>query len=236
MPQVKGTPRTDKNSLIAHEQLVAKAKQGKIDLYFVGDSITRRWGTSDPQYSHFLANWNANFLGWNAANFGWGADTTQNILWRLENGELDGVNPKVIVIQAGTNNLPSGASAKDIAAGIQALVEISHQKAPRATIILTGIFPRNDNRAYASTIAEVNSELSLYAKTQSLEFLNINNLLADENGTLHKGIAVDGLHLDVKGYQIWADALEPLLTRLLGRRASIDLAPKPTGDPGLHGG
>ncbi len=95
--------RTDRNSQIAHAQLLAKARQGRIDVYFAGDSITRRWGATD--YPELLANWRENFFGWNAANFGWGADTLQNILWRLTNGELDGVNPKVAVLLAGTNNV-----------------------------------------------------------------------------------------------------------------------------------
>jgi len=86
------TPRTDSNSTLAHAQLVEKARKGGIDLYFVGDSIVRRWGTSDPQYAELLSNWKANFFGWNAGNFGWGADKIENILWRLRNGELDGIN------------------------------------------------------------------------------------------------------------------------------------------------
>ena len=98
-------PRGDENSRIAHEQLLQKTRQGGIDLYFLGDSITRRWGCSDAQYKPLLENWRKNFYGWNAADFGWGGDTTQNILWRITHGELDGVNPKVIVLQAGTNNL-----------------------------------------------------------------------------------------------------------------------------------
>src|SRR5688572_25787215 len=93
-------PRNDRNSQIAHGQLLEKAKQGRIDVYFAGDSITRRWGATD--YPDLLANWRTNFFGWNAANFGWGADLVQNILWRLENGEVDNVNPKVIVLLAGT--------------------------------------------------------------------------------------------------------------------------------------
>ena len=93
----------DRNSRIAHEQLIEKARKGGIDIYFLGDSITRRWGAND--YPEFLANWNTNFFGWNAADFGWGADKIEHILWRLENGELDGVNPKVIVILAGTNDI-----------------------------------------------------------------------------------------------------------------------------------
>ena len=97
-PAYVAAARTDKNSELAHKILLGKARRGGIDLYFVGDSITRRWDGTD--YPEFVANWNKNFFGWNAADFGWGGDTTQNILWRLENGELDGVNPKVIVILA----------------------------------------------------------------------------------------------------------------------------------------
>jgi len=82
----EAAPRTDENSRIAHKDLLAKARAGRIDVYFEGDSITRRWGATD--YPELLANWNRNFFGWNAADFGWGADTTRNILWRLNNGEL----------------------------------------------------------------------------------------------------------------------------------------------------
>src|SRR5690349_23975492 len=67
---IEPTPRTDRNSQLAHEQLVEKARRGGIDVYFEGDSITRRWGTSDPQYREFLDNWRRNFFGWNAADFG----------------------------------------------------------------------------------------------------------------------------------------------------------------------
>src|SRR5437868_2185633 len=88
VPADQPVSRTDQNSLTAHSQLLEKAKKGRIDIYFEGDSITRRWGAAD--YPDLLANWNQNFLGWNAADFGWGADTIQNILWRLNNGELDG--------------------------------------------------------------------------------------------------------------------------------------------------
>src|SRR5712671_4805599 len=96
-------PRTDQNSMTAHAQLLEKARKGGIDIYFEGDSITRRWGATD--YPDLLANWKQNFFGWNAADFGWGADRIQNILWRLESGELEGVNPKVVVLLAGTNNV-----------------------------------------------------------------------------------------------------------------------------------
>jgi len=231
------TPRSDPNSGVAHRQLVEKAKQGGIDLYFVGDSIARRWGTSDPQYAELLQNWKSNFYGWNAGDFGWGADRIENILWRLENGELDGVNPKVIVILAGTNNL-GGSESEEVAAtnitrGIQAILRVCKAKAPHATILLTAIFPRNDNMALLPTIARINTNLSHLADGKTIRFVNVNDKLADRDGHLFDGMmnAADKLHPTVKGYQVWADALKPTLTELLGPPASTDHAPPPTGDP-----
>jgi lysophospholipase L1-like esterase len=231
------TPRTDENSMIAHQQLLAKAKSGRIDVYFEGDSIVRRWGATD--YPELLANWNANFFGWNAADFGWGADRVENILWRLDNGELDGVNPKVIVLLAGTNNVgnrpPENVDAKaaDVCWGIEAVVKLMRAKAPNATIIVTGIFPRNDNMAVMPVVDRINAGLANMSGGNSwLRYLNINDRLADKEGLLFDGMMnADKLHPALKGYQVWADALKPLFAELLGVPAKTDLAPSPTGDP-----
>jgi lysophospholipase L1-like esterase len=235
----KPSPRSDRNSMIAHEELLQKAKTGHIDIYFEGDSITRRWGTSDEQYKHFLANWRENFFGWNAGNFGWGGDKTQNILWRLDNGELDNVKPKVIVLLAGTNNVgntaPQGKDdprVEDITRGIKTILDVLHHKAPSATIVLMGIFPRNDNMAVMPIINQINQRIAKFADGRKIRFLNINDKLADQNDKLFEGmINQDGLHLDVKGYQVWADALKPVFTELLGPPAKEDHSPPPTGDP-----
>jgi cephalosporin-C deacetylase-like acetyl esterase/lysophospholipase L1-like esterase len=228
-------PRIDANSRLAHRQLVEKAKQGGIDLYFVGDSITRRWGCTDAQYKDFLANWKSNFFGWNAANFGWGADTTQNILWRLQNGELDNVNPKVIVILAGTNNLTanpgSDPDSAEIAQGIRAILNICREKAPSAKIILTGIFPRNDHPELMPAINRINENIEKLADGKKTYFVNINNKLADKDGKLFGGMMIDKLHPTVRGYQTWADALQPILSKELGPRSATDHAPPATGDP-----
>jgi lysophospholipase L1-like esterase len=229
-------PRTDQNSLTAHAQLLEKAKVGGIAVYFEGDSITRRWGATD--YPELLANWKQNFFGWNAADFGWGADTIQNIVWRLNNGELDGVYPKVIVLLAGTNNvgrtMPAGgdgAKVVDILRGIKAIVSVMHAKAPAATIVLMGIFPRNDSIAVMSTINKVNEGLAKMAGGK-IRYLNINEKLADKEGRLFNGMMdADKLHPAVKGYQVWADALKPIFYELLGPPANEDHAPPPTGDP-----
>jgi endo-1,4-beta-xylanase len=233
VPADQPVPRTDHNSQIAHEQLVQKAHRGKIDVYFVGDSIIRRWGATD--YPEFLANWKHNFYGWNAANFGWGGDTTQNILWRLENGELDGVNPKIIVILAGANNVGrevgDDAKVADITKGIKALVDVCQKKAPHAMVVLTAMFPRNDNIVVIPTINRINENVAKFAGENGVRFLNINDKLADRNGILFEGVTVDKLHLSLQGYQIWADALKPIFKEILGPPAAIDRAPPPTGDP-----
>jgi (4-O-methyl)-D-glucuronate---lignin esterase len=229
----RAASRTDANSMTAHTQLLEKAKQGRIDVYFEGDSIVRRWGALD--YPEFLANWKENFYGWNAANFGWGGDRTQNILWRLENGELDGIKPKVIVLQAGANNVGNEARGEqtidEIARGIKAIIDLCQQKAPDATIILTAVFPRNE-LPVITTVNHINARLANYADGKRVRFLNINDRLVDANGTIVDGVMnADKLHLTVKGYQIWAEALKPIFLELLGPPAATDLGPPPTGDP-----
>ena len=219
------------NGDAAHKQLLEKARTGKIDLYFLGDSITRRWGALD--YPDFLAHWKKCFHGWNAADFGWGGDSTHNILWRIQNGELDGINPKVIVLLAGTNNIgktPKPESASDAVEGIEAILATCKAKAPNAIIVLMAILPRNDSAEANKAIAEANTAIAKLADGKHVRFLNINNQLADANGKLFSGMTVDDLHLSLKGYEIWANSLKPVLTELLGPPAAEDHAPPPTGD------
>ncbi|KAF0095916.1 MAG: GDSL family lipase [Puniceicoccaceae bacterium 5H] len=224
----------NENGRIAHQQLLEKARSGQIDLYFLGDSITRRWGATD--YPQFLAHWQETFFGWNAANFGWGSDSTHHMLWRIQHGELDGVNPKVIVILAGTNNIGKGdhpGRGIDAAEGVEALVTACQEKAPQATIILTAIFPRNDSPKSNAQIDRANARIEQLADGEKVRWININDQIADENGQLFEGMTLDQLHLSLKGYQVWARNLVPLLTELLGPPADEDHAPAPTGDPSV---
>ena len=148
------------------------------------------------------------------------------------------VNPKIIVLLAGTNNLrkvptdTADTTVASVTAGIEAILKICRSKAPKATIILMGIFPRNDNMAVMPIINQINNSISKFADGKKIRYLNINDKMADKDGKLFEGITVkDGLHLDVKGYQVWADALKPIFKKLLGPPAKEDLAPPPTGDP-----
>jgi lysophospholipase L1-like esterase len=233
--------RADENSRIAHTQLLEKARRGGIDVYFEGDSITRRWGTSDAAYRTFFEHWTRSFFGWNAANFGWGGDTVQNILWRLTEGELDGVHPRIIVVMAGTNNV--GGMPRDgvdatvveyVTNGMTSVLDVMQRQAPDATIILMGVTPRTDSRGGASVMPTIDAINERYAKLtdgKRIRYLSINTQLARADGAPREGVTVDGLHLALAGYQIWADALTPIFTELLGPRGATDHAPPPTGDP-----
>lgn len=232
-------PRTDANSAQAHRDLLTKRSAGRIDLYFIGDSITRRWGAAEPRYQQLLAHWQRSFHGWNAANFAWGGDTTGNMLWRLDQGELDGVHPRVIVVMAGTNNLDGtrarqdpAALAADVERGIAAILERCRRLAPAARIVLMGIAPRGDDVAYMPVISQVNARLARLAHGQRIRFIDLADRLADDQGRLLPGMTdADGLHLALPAYEIWAQALRPVLEEWLGPPAAEDHAPPPTGDP-----
>jgi lysophospholipase L1-like esterase len=153
---------------------------------------------------------------------------------------LDGVSPKVVVLLAGTNNVgdltaPGSVDerASDVTRGLQAILHLIQEKAPAATVVIMGVFPRNDNMAFNSVIDKINRNLSKLADGRKIRYLNINDELAGSDGILRDGMmnAKDKLHPTAKAYQVWADALKPVLTELLGPPSSVDHAPPPTGDP-----
>ncbi|MGQ9919016.1 MAG: glucuronyl esterase domain-containing protein, partial [Bryobacteraceae bacterium] len=239
LPPGEAVPRLDANSLTAHAQLLEKARQGRIELYFLGDSITRRWGTLD--YPQFLEHWKKTFFGWNAANFGWGGDTTRNILWRVRNGEMDGVNPKVVVLMAGTNNLGRDA-ATDIAAGVEAVIRAVQEKAPQAVVILISVLPRCDRPGLLEEAREVNRRLARLEE-ERVRFVDLTDRLAGAAGKPLPGrMDKDGIHLAAGGYEAWAQALRPHVIELLGppaAKAQALTAAPPLGnrpDPSGWGG
>jgi lysophospholipase L1-like esterase len=232
-PKHSAVQRTDSKSQAAHQQLLQKAKEGRIDIYFQGDSITRRWGASD--YPAFLEHWRSSFFGWNAANFAWGGDNTHNILWRMQNGELEGVSPKIVVLQAGTNNLPWQGPATDevvddVVTGIGAIIVEFKQRVPESVIVLTALFPRNQNSDLSPAIEKINARIKNLADDKRVRFVNINSQLTDSEGKLLPGFSNDGLHLEKPAYAIWAAALRPIFEEILGPPAKTDDAPGPTGD------
>ncbi|TWT81541.1 Endo-1,4-beta-xylanase A precursor [Planctomycetes bacterium CA13] len=227
--------RTDEMSQLAHAELLKKTKQGTVDIYFQGDSITRRWGATD--YPKLLAHWKKSFHGWNAANFAWGGDNTHHILWRMQNGELDGVAPKVIVLQAGANNLPwtdagTPGHVDDVTEGIQAIIAEFRSRFPETPIVMTAMFPRDQNIKLIDTIDAINKRLETIATAdKTIHWVNINKHLLGADGKLLPQVSSDGIHLEEPGYELWAQALRPIFTKLLGPPETTDTSPPPTGIP-----
>jgi lysophospholipase L1-like esterase len=199
------------NWLSRHEGFVKEAKAGGIDLLFMGDSITDNWRSRGKNV------WEKTYGSRHAANFGIGGDRTQHVLWRIENGELDGIDPKVIVLMIGTNNSNSD-SADQISEGVEKIVSEMRAKCPKSKILLLAIFPRNkptDKPGQMDTIHKVNERIAKLDDGKAITFLDINKVFLGADGKVHEDIMPDFLHPNEHGYQLWADAMEPGLQKLL---------------------
>ncbi len=201
-----------------HKGFVDIAKKGHIDVVFLGDSITDAWGGEGHRPNSSGSEvWKERFEPLHAVNFGIGGDRTQHVLWRIENGELDGYHPKAVVLMIGTNNLGSNTD-EEIADGIKAVVEAIHHKQPHAKVLLLGIFPRGEkatdkNRDRIKNINKMIAKLDDGGKT--VKYLDIGDKFTEKNGDLTKEIMPDFLHLSKKGYEIEADAIEKPLKELM---------------------
>ena len=194
----------------AHESFVATAREGKAELLFLGDSITAGWGRQKEI-------WDKAFGAYKPANFGIGGDRTQHVLWRIENGELEGIKPKVAVIMIGTNNSGSDP-AEGIAKGVTKIVETVRAKSPKTKVLLLAVFPRGEkpaNNPGREKLAQVNSIIAKLADGKHVFFLDIGSKFMESDGSLTKEIMPDFLHLSAKGDQIWADAISPKPAELM---------------------
>jgi lysophospholipase L1-like esterase len=195
-----------------HESYVEQAKKGKIDLLFLGDSISQGWTSA-------RAVWDRHYRPRNAANFGIGGDRTQHVLWRLEHGAVDGIKPKVVVFMLGTNNL-HGNSVDEIVAGDTAIIKKLHEKLPDTKVLLLGIFPRGERAGDPDRekIKSVNERLSKLDDGKTVRYLDIGARFLSPDGSISAEIMPDFLHLSRKGYRIWADAMEPTLWSMLDEK------------------
>ncbi len=151
----------------------------------------------------------------NAANFGIGGDRTQHVLWRIQNGELEGIEPKVVVLMIGTNNASSG-TADEIAQGVTAIVKELRHRLPKAKILLLGVFPRGQKpNELREKLGAVNAKIAHLDDGSHVKYLDIGKAFLNEDGTISREIMPDYLHLTRKGYRIWADAMEPTLWSML---------------------
>jgi len=203
-----------------HNAAVDRIKQGNVDLLLIGDSITHMWGgPPEKEAIHGRGDylWDKYFGSRNAVNLGFGWDRTQHVLWRLENGEIDGIHPKVAVIMIGTNNIGSNTT-DEIVTGIDTIVSTLRHKLPRMKILLLGIFPREEkaDNPQRAKIAEVNAKISVLGKERMITYLDIGSKFLEPDGSLSREIMPDFLHPSAKGYGIWAKEMEPTLAKLFG--------------------
>jgi lysophospholipase L1-like esterase len=198
-----------------HEEFLQRRTEGPIDLLFLGDSITEGWSGRGK------AVWQSNYADLNAANFGIGGDRTQHVLWRIDNGELDGISPKVLVLLIGTNNI--GYSAEEILAGDTKIIAEIHEKLPQTKLLIIGIFPRGADPS-DPTVAEmrakiitVNKGLATLDDGNKTRFLDLGDKFLTPDGKITRDFMYDAvaLHPNAAGYQLWADAMKPLLAEML---------------------
>ncbi|HEV7279956.1 MAG TPA: platelet-activating factor acetylhydrolase IB subunit [Pirellulaceae bacterium] len=207
---VTPVPR-DGNWMNRHEAMNARVKQGDVNLVFIGDSITAGWEGAGKKV------WQEHYGDRNAVNLGIGGDRTQHVLWRLQNGNLEGIEPELAVIMIGTNN-SGGDSPEDIAAGVKSIVELIRQKTPETKILLLATFPRGEKPEdpRRQTNEKSNAIVKQLADDQRVFFLDIGDKFLEADGTLSKETMPDLLHLNEKSYAIWAEAIEPTVAKLMG--------------------
>ncbi len=198
-------PRLDWFQRVKANNAEAQAKAASIQVVFDGDSITDGWRGGGK------AIWEERFAKFNAINFGISGDRVENVLWRINQGQLQGLNPKLVLIMIGTNNF--GGVPQNVAGGIKEIVDAYQKACPEAVIILQAIFPRREqpNDPARAWIKSVNALLSKLADGKKVIFLDFSDKFLQPDGTLSREVMPDFLHPAPKGYQIWADAIQPII-------------------------
>lgn len=197
----------------AHKGFVKNTKNnGKnIKIIFFGDSLISGW-IEDNDHSHGIKVWKQNYEKLSAVSYGIGGDRTEHLVYRAQNGEFDGTNPKVVIVEIGANNMDS-SNAGDISKGIKTIIDSIHKKLPNTKVLLLGILCAN--KPYNPKIKETNKIIAKFENEKSVRFLNMNSHFEDEKGNIHKELYTDGEHLTEKGYKLWAQTMNPLLNEML---------------------
>lgn len=188
-------------------QKIVDADKSKVELLFIGDSITHRWEENG------LSIWQQYYNPEKTFNMGFNADKTQHVLWRIENGELDNVTPKLTFLLIGTNN-SEYSSAEDIAKGIIKNIEVLSEKLPKTKLVVLKIFPRGDaNSKYRKVTHEASEIVAKTVDNKSTFYLDINDHFLDAKDDLIPELMTDGLHLSEKGYETWANAISHVVSQ-----------------------
>ena len=193
-----------------HAELSAIAAKGEAELIFLGDSITASARGSE--------SWKTTFGGYSHAIFGMGGDRTQNVLWRLEHGEVGALKPKVVVLLIGTNNI--GTTENDVAdtvRGVTAVVAKLRGVFPLTKVLVLGIFPRDvaADAPVRTTVHAINAALAKLDDGKAVFVRDIGKVFLESDGTLSTVVSEDHLHLTEVGLGRWAEALAPIVQQLM---------------------
>ena len=188
----------------------AKESPGEYDIEFIGDSITQYWQEAGANV------WKKFYGQRKVINMGVAGDRTEHVLWRFENGQLDGIKAKVAVVLIGTNCANGQTSEADIVEGVTAVVQQIRTRQPATKILLLGIFPRGQTfSVQRGQVLQVNQALAKLADGKNIFYMDFGSQLIEPDGSISPGIMPDFLHLSERGYEIWANAIEPKLKELL---------------------
>jgi lysophospholipase L1-like esterase len=213
---------------IRHEKKLHELAHANPELIFLGDSITEDWEHSGPpEWQDFAPVWKHFYGDRRAVNLGFKGDTTASLLWRIRNGEVAGIAPKVAVVMIGANNLGRVHwSAEDTVTGIDAIIGELHHRLPATKILLLAVLPSERSAWITETTVQINSMLAKkYKDDRSVSFLDLTGLFM-RNGVLNRDLFLDPrltppdppLHPSAQGQALMAKAMEPVLANMLGDR------------------
>ncbi len=220
--KIDATGKPNQRFMTLHEAFLHRGKEAPMDVLFLGDSITEGW------LGKGLSVWKREYWKYTPANFGIGGDRTEHVLWRMDNKELNGIHPKVVVLMIGTNNTGSNTGDEIAAADVKIVKEL-REKLPETKVLVLAIFPRGPRKAKDGSIPEnaaasaagwmtkintANEALAKLDDGSNIRYLDIGDkFLVD--GKIPDDIMPDQLHPNEKGYNIWADAMQPLLDEMM---------------------
>jgi beta-glucosidase len=188
--------------------IVDRAHRGDVGLLFLGDSITEAMLGHRDLLNKYFGNMKP-------VPFGIGGDRTQHLIWRIQNGELDGISPKVLVLLIGTNNISAGDHDVDIVRGVQAVIKEIHSRLPKTKIVLLGLLPRDAEPSRTRKhISYINANFPKLADNKTVWFIDVGDKFLDQKGNLPADLMPDYLHPSSKGYEVLFEQIKPLVEKL----------------------
>jgi len=197
-----------------HEQKLVEEGRESAELLFLGDSITHGWESDGEEVAEDY------FSDYGIYNLGYSGDRTENVLWRLEQGEVDGINPELAVLLIGTNNTGHRQDDPECTAeGIKRILNSLNEQLPDTKILLLAIFPRGEYPDDELRLLndEINQKIKTFEDQENVIFADLSEIFLKDDDNLDLDVMPDVLHPNEQGYLLWAEAMLPYIRDLLGR-------------------